>query len=90
MNTKVSSITPKIFCASLATLLLWACVPEKKPQPKKQTRAQALKSRAPVVVVKPRFTLELPRLLKPVPRPAARVVHLLYTSSVDGELEPCG
>ena len=38
----------------------------------------------------PRPTLELPTLNKPKPLPAERIVHLLYTSNVAGEAEPCG
>jgi hypothetical protein len=32
----------------------------------------------------------LPELTPPEPTPAARVVHLFFTSNVDGEFEPCG
>jgi hypothetical protein len=34
--------------------------------------------------------LSLPTLVAPRPLPAARVLHLLYTSNVVGDLEPCG
>jgi hypothetical protein len=34
--------------------------------------------------------LQLPELKKPTPLPAERIVHLLYTSNVAGEAEPCG
>jgi hypothetical protein len=33
---------------------------------------------------------DLPDLAKPEPLPAERVVHLLYTTNNDGEVEPCG
>ena len=38
----------------------------------------------------PAPALELPTLKKPEPLPAKRIVHLLYTSNVAGEAEPCG
>ena len=89
MNTKHRGLTPKIFYALLAAALVWSCVPEKKAQPKSKTRAQAPRPKAPKPAP-PVVKLELPALTKPEARSAARVVHLLYTSNVHGELEPCG
>ncbi len=34
--------------------------------------------------------VELPELKAPSPLPAARVLHLLFSANVVGELEPCG
>ena len=34
--------------------------------------------------------LALPTLVAPQPLPAARVLHVLYTSNVVADLEPCG
>lgn len=89
MNTKQRGLAPNIFHAVLAASLVWGCVPDKEAPPKSKTRAQAQKPRAP----KPaptNFKLELPALTKPAVISAGKVVHLLYTSNVDGELEPCG
>lgn len=38
----------------------------------------------------PAAALQLPELKKPAPLPAERIVHLLYTSNVAGEADPCG
>jgi hypothetical protein len=38
----------------------------------------------------PQQGLDLPELTEPGRVPARRVVHLLYTSNVDGEAEACG
>ena len=82
--------TGRLGIAAALLLLAASCVPEKKPRAPAKTTAQqqAVKSssRMPARHVK----LELPELTKPAARPAARVVHLLYTSNVDGELDPCG
>ena len=90
MKIQDRGLTLKIFCTVLgATLLVWGCVPDRKAQPKNKTRAQAQKTkvRRPV---RPSFKLEIPKLAKPEALAAAKVVHLVYTSNVDGELEPCG
>jgi hypothetical protein len=34
--------------------------------------------------------LDFPRLLEPQPLPAARVLHIFFTSNVVGDIEPCG
>jgi len=90
MNIKHRSLTAKIFCSLMgATLLVWGCVPEKKAQPRNRTRAQAQKTKVQRPATSP-FKLDLPRLVKPEALAAAKVVHLVYTTNVDGELEPCG
>ena len=90
MDIKHRGLASKIFCSLLgAMLLVWGCVPDKKAQPKNRTRAQAQKSKASKPAAPP-FKLDLPQLIKPEALASAWVVHLVYTSNVDGELEPCG
>ncbi len=86
MEIKHRGLAPRIFCVLAAALLAWACVPEKRARPVNKTRRGV----ATIKPAPPTFKLELPKLVKPTARPAARVVHLLYTSNVDGELAPCG
>lgn len=82
---------PRICCTLLALALAWGCVPNKKKQPAApRTRAEASKIPSQPAPPKPAFKLDLPRLRAPAIAPAAKVVHLLYTSNADGELEPCG
>lgn len=54
---------------------------------KEAPAAQGGMTRAPAAAQR---GLDLPRLKEPARVPAQRVVHLLYTSNVDGEAEPCG
>ncbi len=89
METTTRAVTPGIYCSLLALALTWGCVSEKKPQPAPpRTRAEAAKIQK--TPARPAFKLDLPKLSAPVVAPAAKVVHLLYTSNADGELEPCG
>ncbi len=67
----------------LPALLAWGCKREAPPpQVPPQVQAVAKKVAEPLPAV--------PQL-KPLSAPkGGKVVHLLYTSNVDGELEPCG
>ncbi len=69
--------------------LLWqGCKGKKKPQPaaapvpQEQTKAAPKKP-----TVKP---IALPKVAPPAIAEGRRVVHLVYTTNNDGEVDPCG
>ena len=70
----------------LPALLAWSCKkeapPRTTPQVSPQVAAQAKAAEEPLP--------EVPALRPPAAPEGARVVHLLYSGNVDGELEPCG
>lgn len=73
----------------LALALICACVSERRP-----ARQQGAKKLAPATPPgskkAPLMKWEHPALTRPVARAAGKVLHLIYTSNADGELEPCG
>ena len=75
-------ITPILLCIGLLSAA--GCAPEESTL----TSTPAPATRA--IKQTPKPTLKLPTLNKPELLPAERIVHLLYTSNVAGEAEPCG
>jgi hypothetical protein len=82
----MSSRPIALFLMVTFTLLCGGCVqegksPQKAPLPKKQATKPAVDNNK---------KLDLPELKKPEPMAADKVVHLIYTSNVAGEADPCG
>lgn len=85
MNRLVDKIrVGTVICLITATALV-GCKGKVNPPMPKQAAAEPTPLPAPAVP-----KVKLPRL-EELQRPAAkRVVHLIYTSNVDGEIDPCG
>jgi hypothetical protein len=82
----MSSRLNTLLLTAIATFVLaWGgCVqeapsPQRAPPPPKKPAAKPDQKK-----------VVLPQLKKPAPVAADRVVHLIYTSNVAGEAEPCG
>jgi hypothetical protein len=79
--------------ATVSAALLWGCQREsskKKPAPGAQPAAKTANNAPAAAPAKPAEPITPPEVAEPAPPKGGRVVHLVYTSNVDGEVEPCG
>ena len=79
--------------AAVCAALLWGCQREsstKNKAPAAKPSASAVTAAPAAVPAKPVEQITPPEVPAPVPPSGSRVVHLVYTSNVDGEVDPCG
>jgi len=93
MLSAMKRATQAALLAAMCAALLWGCQREsskKKPAPTAPPAAKAVNEAPAVAKAPPAEPITPPEVASPRPSEGGRVVHLVYTSNVDGEVDPCG